>query len=303
MMGILTVGSVAFDSVKTPFGSEEEILGGSASYFSVAASYFTDVSMVAVVGDDFPSEHIKFFQGKGIDTSGLQRSGGKTFRWKGEYGFDMNTARTLDTQLNVFADFSPQLLSQHRSMEYLFLGNIDPDLQRTVLEQMQRPRVVACDSMNYWIDNKLDSLKRTLRLVDILIINDAETRQLGADSNLLRAAHRILSWGPKTLVIKRGEYGVLMINAESQFGAPAFPLEDVIDPTGAGDSFAGGFMGYVANARSTDDAALRKAIVFGSVMASFNVCQFGLLKLGDLTYPEIESRFRDFRRLTHFDDL
>jgi sugar/nucleoside kinase (ribokinase family) len=302
-MGILAVGSVALDSVKTPFGSHEEILGGSASYFSVAASYFTDVSVIAVVGEDFPHKHISFFQQKGIDTSGLQRREGKTFRWRGEYGFDLNTARTLETQLNVFADFSPQMLTAHRNLEYLFLGNIDPDLQRSVLEQMRRPKIVACDSMNYWIEHKLNSLKKTLSLVDILLINDAETRELGEDSNLMRSARRILSWGPKTLVIKRGEYGVLMINGKSRFGAPAFPLEDVMDPTGAGDSFAGGFMGYLASTGTDDDAALRKAIIFGSVMASFNVSEFGLKKLGDLMYPEIESRFREFRKLTHFEDI
>jgi sugar/nucleoside kinase (ribokinase family) len=302
-MAILVVGSVAFDSVKTPFGQEDEILGGSATYFSLAASYFTQVSLVAVVGDDFPENEIRMFQKKGIDTSGLQRKSGKTFRWKGEYGFDLNTARTLDTQLNVFADFSPVMRDEHRSIEFLFLGNIDPDLQREVLSQMNRPKLVACDTMNYWIDGKPESLKKTLSLVDVLVINDAETRQLAGEANLIRAARKILGWGPKTLVVKRGEHGALMVNAKSVFGAPAFPLEEVMDPTGAGDSFAGGFMGYLAACGAGDEAAMRKAVVFGSVMASFNVSEFGPRRLGDLTYPEIEERFREFRKLTHFEDI
>ncbi len=302
-MGILAVGSVALDSVKTPFGNEEEILGGSAIYFGMAASYFTQVALVAVVGIDFPARHVATLQKLGIDTSGLETRPGKTFRWKGEYGFDLNTAKTLDTQLNVFADFSPHLRQEQKKQDILFLGNIDPDLQRNVLDQMVRPRVVACDTMNYWINNKPDSLRKTLAMVDILLINDAETRQLGREANLLRAAREILAWGPKTLVIKRGEYGVLMIDGDSTFGAPAFPLEEVVDPTGAGDSFAGGFVGYLAATGSSDHAALRKAVVFGSIMASFNVSEFGPRRLATLTYAEIESRFREFRELTHFDDV
>jgi sugar/nucleoside kinase (ribokinase family) len=302
-MGILVVGSVALDSVKTPFGHREEVLGGSATYFSIAASYFTQVAIVAVVGEDFPDSHVAFLEQKGIDTSGLQRQKGKTFRWKGEYGFDLNTAKTLDTQLNVFAEFSPRMRPEHRGIEFLFLGNIDPDLQRSVLEQMNRPKLVACDTMNYWIDNRFEPLRKTLSLVDILIINDAETRQLAREPNLIKAARSILSWGPKTLVVKRGEYGALMIDSKSVFGAPAFPLEEVNDPTGAGDSFAGGFMGYLAACGTPDDSALRRAIVFGSVMASFNVSEFGPGRLGTLTYPEIEARFREFRKLTHFEDL
>lgn len=302
-MSILVVGSVALDSVKTPFGREEEILGGSATYFSIAASYFADTSVVAVVGEDFPPQHIASLQKLGIDTSGVETRPGKTFRWKGEYGFDLNTAKTLDTQLNVFADFAPTLRAGQRSREFLFLGNIDPDLQSNVLDQMEHPKVVACDTMNYWIVNKPDSLRRTLGRVDILLINDAETRQLAGEANLMRAARAILGWGPKTLVIKRGEYGALMVDNKSAFGAPAFPLEEVIDPTGAGDSFAGGFVGYLAATGSRDQAALRKAVVFGSVMASFNVSEFGPRRLATLTYAEIEARFREFRELMHFEDL
>ncbi len=302
-MGILAVGSVALDSVKTPDGFADEILGGSATYFSIAASFFAPVSIVAVVGEDFPDSAMAFLQTKGIDTAGVQKRQGKTFRWRGEYGQDMNTAKTLETQLNVFADFNPTMRNEHRSLEFLFLGNIDPDLQRSVLSQMQRPKLVACDTMNYWINNKKGSLLTTLSLIDILIINDAETRQLAEEINLIRAARKILTWGPKTIVVKRGEYGALMFGPKTVFGAPAFPVEDVVDPTGAGDSFAGGFLGYLAAAGAKDDAALRKAVVFGTVMASFSVSAFGPQRLADLTYTEIEARFNEFRKLTFFESV
>ncbi len=302
-MGILVVGSVALDSVRTPTGSEEDILGGSATYFSVSASYFAPVSVIAVVGEDFPEEHLTFLRTKGVDISGLQRKAGKTFRWKGEYGHDLNSATTLETQLNVFADFAPQMLPDHRNLEYIFLGNIDPDLQRDVLKQMNEPRAIICDTMNYWINHKRDSLLETLALVDILVINDAETRQLSGEVNLLKAARKILGWGPRTLVVKRGEYGALMVGAKSMFGVPAYPLDDVVDPTGAGDSFAGGFTGYLAACGSLDEAALRKAVVCGSVMASFNVSEFGPRRLGNLTYPEIKVRFQEFHRLTSFEHI
>ena len=302
-MGILVVGSVALDSVKTPSGAKSDVLGGAAMYFSVAASYFTEVSMVAVVGEDFPQEHIDFLQRKGIDTSGLQRQQGNTFRWKGEYGADLNSCKTLDTQLNVFADFSPRLLSTHREMEYLFLGNIDPSLQRSVLEQMNRPRLVACDTMNYWISNSRESLLKTLAQSDLLIINDGEARQLSGESNLVRAARNIADLGPKALVIKRGEHGALLFQSKSIFSVPAYPLEEVMDPTGAGDSFAGGLMGYLSATGVVDDASMRKAVVFGSVMASFNIMDFGPRKLGDLTFPEIEARFREFYKLSFFEDI
>jgi len=304
-MDILVVGSVALDTVKTPFGHAEEILGGSASYFSVAASYFTSVSLIAVVGEDFPDRHVAFFQQKGIDTSGLQRSRGRTFRWRGEYEFDLNTAKTLETQLNVFADFSPKIRNENRAPQYLFLANIDPGLQREVLAQMsQRPRVVGCDTMNYSIHHEHKSLERTLSLIDILIINDAETRELAGKSNIIQAARSIISQGPKVVVVKRGEYGALMIGAGPVFGVPAFPMEDVIDPTGAGDSFAGGFLGYLAaTGASFEDDALRKAVVFGTVMASFDVSALGLQRLGELTYTEIETRYREFRTLTRFEDV
>ena len=302
-MGILVVGSVALDTVKTPFGEEEEILGGSASYFSVAASYFTDVSMVAVVGSDFPEKHLSFFKKKGIDISGLQRQNGRTFRWKGEYGSDLNTRATLETQLNVFADFAPQLSETHCLKEFLFLGNIDPDLQTSVLKQMKQPRLIACDTMNYWIDGKPEALSNTLSMVDLLVINDEETRQLANERNLIRAARHILTMGPKIIVVKRGENGALMLSPYSLFGVPAFPEEDVRDPTGAGDSFAGGLLGYLSRSGRLDDSSLRKAVVFGSVLASFSIKGFGPGKLGNLAFEEIKSRYDDFHKFAYFEDM
>jgi sugar/nucleoside kinase (ribokinase family) len=300
-MGILVVGSAALDTVKTPFGTQDD--GGSATYFSIAASYFTDVSMVAVVGGDFPEEHISFLRRKGIDISGIQSNKGKTFRWKGEYGSDLNTRTALDTQLNVFADFEPKLSSAHRMHKYLFLGNIDPDLQFSVLEQMDQPKFVACDTMNIWINNKRDSLLKTLKRIDLLIINDEKARLLAGNSSILKAAKQILGMGPKKLVIKRGEYGAIMFSSRSIFTVPAFPIENVIDPTGAGDTFAGGLMGYLANLSTDDEISLRRAVVFGSIMASFNVTDFGAKQLGELTFKEIDSRYREFCRMTFFDNF
>jgi sugar/nucleoside kinase (ribokinase family) len=300
---ILVVGSVAFDSLKTPFGIADEILGGSATYFSVAASYFSSVRLVAVVGNDFHEKHLDVFRKHEVDIRGLAQVPGRTFRWKGEYGYDLNEARTLDTQLNVFETFKPVIPAEYRSSEYVFLGNIDPELQLNVLEQIKRPRVVACDTMNFWIKGKLEAVKRTIAHVDILIINDAETRMLANHPNLVRAARAILDMGPKTLIVKRGEYGVLMFHGKSVFGAPAFPLEDVYDPTGAGDTFAGGFMGALAHAADVTERAFRRGIIFGSVMASFNVERFGLERLTGLTRDEINERFREFKHLTHFEEV
>ncbi|MCA1796071.1 MAG: PfkB family carbohydrate kinase [Geobacteraceae bacterium] len=246
-MSILAVGSMAFDSVETPFGKAEEVLGGSATYFSTAASFFTPVDLVAVVGEDFPAEHIEFLQKRGVNTDGITRTSGKTFRWKGSYGYDLNEATTLDTQLNVLADFDPQLPKHYRDAKYVFLGNIDPELQLNVLKQVVRPEVVACDSMNFWIEGKPDALLETLKHVDILLINEAEVRQLAQEPNMVKAAHKVLAMGPTTLVVKQGEYGAVMFTAHSVFSAPAYPLEAVFDPTGAGDSFAGGFMGYLSS--------------------------------------------------------
>ncbi len=302
-MSILVVGSVALDTVRTPFGQAEEVLGGSATYFSAAASFFTDVRLVAVVGEDFPEHHLAFLRSRKVDLRGLQRVPGKTFRWVGEYGFDLNQARTLDTQLNVFASFAPKIPEEYRDSGVVFLANIDPDLQREVLRQVRRPALIAADTMNYWIVNKAESLRQTLGLVDTLLINDAETRQLASEVNLVHAAQKILAWGPKSLVIKRGEYGALMINKGDWFAAPALPLEEVRDPTGAGDCFAGGFVGYLGNSMNFDDASVRKAMIMGSVMASFNVEAFSLDRLRILTYEEIERRYRAFKRLAQFEDL
>jgi sugar/nucleoside kinase (ribokinase family) len=302
-MSILVVGSVALDTVRTPFGQADEALGGSATYFSAAASFFADVRLVAVVGEDFPDQHLEFLRSRKVDLGGLRRVPGKTFRWVGEYGFDLNQARTLETQLNVFADFAPQIPEAYRDSDVVFLANIDPDLQREVLRQVRRPALIAADTMNYWIANKAESLRQTLRLVDTLLINDAETRQLADEANLVQAARKILAWGPKSLVIKRGEYGALMVNNGNWFAAPALPLEVVRDPTGAGDCFAGGFVGYLANTMNFDDASVRKAMIMGSVMASFNVEAFSLNRLRTLTYEEIEARYRAFRRLAQFEDL
>jgi sugar/nucleoside kinase (ribokinase family) len=302
-MSLLVVGSVAFDSVKTPFGEVDEVLGGSATYFSTAASYFTDVAIVAVVGSDFPDRHLAFLKSRRIDVEGIEKREGKTFRWKGEYGYELNEARTLDTQLNVFQSFSPKLPESYKERKVVFLANIDPDLQREVLAQVRNPALIACDTMNFWIEGKRDSLLETLKPVDMLLINDGEARELSGEPNLVRAANRILSLGPKTLIIKRGEYGALMFSGSRIFSAPAYPLETVFDPTGAGDSFAGGFMGYLANTMNFSEPNIRRAIIFGSVMASFNVESFSLDRIKMLDYAEVESRYREFRRLTHFEDL
>ncbi len=302
-MSILVVGSVAFDSVETPFGKVENVLGGSATYFSTSASFFTDVNLVAVVGEDFPQEHTDFLRSRNIDLRGMVRESGKTFHWKGRYGYDLNEAQTLETHLNVFQTFKPQVPDEYRASEYLILANIDPDLQMEVLNQVPNPRVVACDTMNFWISSKPDALKRVIERVDFFIINEGEARQLSGESNLIKAARKILGLGAKTLIIKRGEYGVLMFAGSSVFAAPAYPLEEVFDPTGAGDTFAGGFMGYLANTGDLSEDGIRQAIVFGSVMASFNVEDFSLDRLKRLQYREIEERYRSFKSLTHFQGI
>jgi sugar/nucleoside kinase (ribokinase family) len=300
---LLVVGSVALDTVKTPFGEVSEVLGGSATYFSTAASYFTSVDLIAVVGEDFPLQHIAFLKSRSIDVTGLERRPGATFRWKGEYTHQLNEAYTLDTKLNVFETFRPKIPEAYRSPDLLFLGNIDPELQLDVLQKLPRPPVVACDTMNFWINGKREALWRVLEQVDILIINDGEARALGEDTNLVKVAQKVLARGPKHLIIKRGEYGVLMFNAKQMFGAPAFPLEDVRDPTGAGDTFAGGFLGYLAATGNRSGEAFKQAIIFGSVMASFTVEAFSLDRLRILDYKEVQERFRAFKRLTHFEDI
>ncbi len=303
MGNLLVVGSVAFDSVKTPFGEASNVLGGSASYFSTSASFFTPVNLIAVVGDDFPEEHLQFLASRGIDLEGLERRPGQTFRWRGEYSYQLNEAQTLETHLNVLETFRPKIPDRYTTPTTLFLGNIDPELQLDVLSKVQRPSVVALDTMNFWIDSKREALWKVLEKIDILMINDGEARALGQDSNLVQVAKGILARGPKTVIIKRGEYGVLMFQQKGIFGAPAYPLEAVKDPTGAGDTFAGGFMGYLTDTGNFSEAGIRQAIVFGSVMASFNVESFSLDRMKSLTREEIDERFRAFKHLTHFDDL
>ncbi|MEE9614678.1 MAG: PfkB family carbohydrate kinase [Thermodesulfobacteriota bacterium] len=303
-MSILVVGSVAFDSVETPFGKVEDALGGSGTYFSTAASHISEVSLVAVVGEDFPEEHIEMLRKRGVNVDGVERvKGGKTFRWKGRYDYDLNQAHTLDTQLNVFSDFNPTLPKGCEDLPFVFLANIDPELQLRVLDQVKSPRLVACDTMNFWIEGKPEALRRLFKRVDLVVINESEAREFAGEASLVKAARAILELGPRALIVKRGEYGSLMFNGTSVFSAPAYPLEDIYDPTGAGDSFAGGLMGYLANTDDLSEDNMRRAIIFGSVMASFNVEAFSLDRLGTLGIEEIRSRYREFKRLTHFEDL
>jgi sugar/nucleoside kinase (ribokinase family) len=300
-MSLLVVGSVAFDALETPRGKVDRTLGGAATYFSVAASHFAPVNLVGVVGDDFTAKDAAIFKGRKIDTAGLERAPGKTFFWAGRYSQDLNDRETLRTDLNVFADFRPKLPVSYRRSPYIFLANIDPALQLSVLQQVERrPKLVALDTMNYWIERTPAELARTLREIDILVINDGEARQLAGEHNLLRAAAAIARMGPKLLVVKRGEYGALLLNGRRMFSVPAYPLEEVCDPTGAGDSFAGGFMGYLAQAGRLNDEALRRAMVYGSVLGSFVVERFGLERLRTLRRAEIEARARQFLRLTRF---
>ena len=301
MAEVLVVGSVALDSVETPFGQAREVLGGAATYFSYAASFFTRVRLVAIIGDDFPAEHVALLRARGVDLTGLTTTRGRTFRWTGRYGYDLNEAKTLDTQLNVFADFRPVLDGGLRKVPYVFLANIDPELQLDVVRQMaERPRLVALDTMNFWIQGKREALLAVVREVDVITINDAEARQLAGEANLVKAARAIAAMGPRAVVVKRGEYGALMVADGEFFIMPAFPLESVYDPTGAGDAFAGGFMGYLASQDCFDHATMRHAMVYGSVMASFTVEDFSLDRLTRLRREEIEERcaaFHDLVRL------
>lgn len=298
---LLVVGSVAIDSVETPFGREEEAIGGSALYFSAAASLFARVRMVAVIGEDFPRAALRFLEDREVDLSGLVRAPGRTFRWKGRYGFDLNDAQTLETHLNVFEEFDPVLGQEHRAAPFVFLANIDPELQYRVLDQVEGPALIAADTMNFWIQGKRKALLRTLERVDLFVLNEAEARMLAEEPNLVRASQVIRSWGPKGVVIKRGEYGALYFSDGHLFAAPAYPLEALADPTGAGDSFAGGMMGYLASTGNVEPENVRRAIVFGSALASFNVEDFSFRRLQHLTYPEVAERFRQFKRLTHFE--
>lgn len=303
-MSILVVGSVAYDDLETPFGKKERVLGGAATHFSASASFFTPIRLVGVVGNDFETEELGFLKERGVDLSGLQiQKEGKTFHWKGRYGYDLNEAQTLETQLNVFAQFNPRLPQGFKKTPHVFLANIDPELQLGVLSQVEKPKLTAMDTMNFWIEGKLPQLKKTLSRVDILFVNEAEARQLSGEYNLVKGAHKIQSWGPKTVVIKRGEYGALLFADRFIFSAPGYPLENIKDPTGAGDSFAGGFLGYLASrGAKLEPGNLKQATVFGSVMASFQVEEFGLDRMKQLTKKEINERFQAFKALCHFEE-
>jgi hypothetical protein len=303
MNAVLVVGSVAFDTVETPFGRADRVLGGSASFFAVAASFFVPVNLVGVVGRDFGEKQLAAFRGRTIDLEGLERMEGETFHWQGRYSYDLNSRETVCTDLNVFEFFKPKIPGRYRDSEHVFLGNIDPVLQRDVLAQVERPRLVACDTMNFWISGKPGELRKTLAKVDILLVNDAEARELSGEWNLVKAARAIRAMGPRTLVVKKGEHGVLMFSDEGSFAAPAYPLEKVFDPTGAGDTFAGGFVGYLASAPDHSEAVLRQAVIVGSVLASFCVEAFSLDRLLQLTRREIEERFGLFQGLTRFEAL
>ncbi|MDI6739845.1 MAG: PfkB family carbohydrate kinase [Candidatus Edwardsbacteria bacterium] len=300
-MSIVVVGSIALDSVRTPHGERKESLGGSALYFASAASFFSPVSLIGVIGEDFPRDDIRFLAKRGVDLSGLEITKGQTFRWTGSYQNDMNEATTHATHLNVFQSFRPKLSPAHEKAEFVFLANIDPALQRDVIAKVKRPKAVGCDTMNFWITGKRNELLKTLKQVDIMFINDAEARMLAGVPNLVRAAKMIRAMGPRTVVIKKGEHGAMLFTGRTVFAIPAYPMKEVFDPTGAGDSFAGGFMGYLASQGRITDDVLRRAMVYGSAMASFNVEKFSMDQLKTLTKPEIRQRFKEFRKLTSFE--
>lgn len=303
-MGLLIVGSIALDTVATPFDRIDNALGGSAVYVSLAASYFSGpVYMVGVVGEDFDKEHIKLLEDHHIDLDGLKIvEGGKTFRWSGKYHYDLNVRDTLLTELNVFASFDPVIPEKYRKSRFVLLGNIDPDLQLKVLDQMENPSFVICDTMNFWIEGKKAELLEVLKKVDVLIINDSEARLLAQEPNLIKAARMIRAMGPEYLIIKKGEHGALLFSEDTVFSAPAYPLENIYDPTGAGDSFAGGFVGYLHKTQDIGIENLKRAVVFGSAMASFCVEKFSTKGLENLTYLQVHDRFREFLKLSKVDD-
>jgi sugar/nucleoside kinase (ribokinase family) len=298
-MTLVVVGSVALDSIHTPFGETADALGGSAVYFSVAGSLLHRVHVVGVVGDDYPVAELDRLASRGIDWSGVERAKGESFRWKGKYSYDLQSRETLETRLGVFADFQPKLPKALHAAKFVFLGNIDPELQLSVLDQITSPTLVVCDTMNYWIQSKKSALMDLLRRVDILMVNDGEARELSGDWNIHRAGRWILAHGPKRVVIKQGEFGALLIEPGRTFYVPAYPLEEVFDPTGAGDAFAGGFMGYLARAGAADSDNLRRAMVYGAAMGSFAVSQFGIKGFDGVTAVEVEKRVRAFHDLTH----
>jgi len=303
-MSLLAIGTVAFDAIETPFGKTDKIVGGAATFITLSASYFhKNINLVAVVGDDFPSQAIDMMQSKGIDTQGLQiKKGEKTFFWKGKYHNDMNTRDTLDTQLNVLATFDPIIPESYQDCEFLMLGNLQPSIQLAVIERLKnKPKLVVLDTMNFWMDIALDELKLVLKKIDVLTINDEEARQLTGEYSLVKAAQKILAMGPKYLIIKKGEHGALLFDQHQVFFAPALPLEDVFDPTGAGDTFAGGFIGYLAETRDISFDNMKRAVIFGSAMASFCVEKFGTERLTELTQEEVDDRVQQFIDLVQFD--
>ncbi len=301
---VLIVGSVALDSVKTPLGQVENALGGAAVYSSVAASFFSPVMIVGVVGEDFPKEHLSYLETRGIDIRGVQIQPGKSFRWAGTYEYDLNQAHTLSTELNVFETFRPTIPEAYKSAEYVFLANIDPELQLEVLDQVKSPKLVACDTMNFWITSKPEKLKEVLARVDVAFLNDAEARQLVGTGSLVKAAMEIRAMGPKSVVIKKGEHGALTFcDSDRCFAAPSYPLEEVVDPTGAGDTFAGGFIGYLASTGDTSEQNIRKAVVYGSTLASYNVEGFSLDRMRKLTDDDITTRYNEFKSMVFFEHM
>jgi sugar/nucleoside kinase (ribokinase family) len=299
-MSVLVVGTVAFDSIETPFGAAERILGGSAAYFALGASFFAPVRIVGVIGEDFPQDYLDIFTQRKIDIEGIQRAQGDTFHWRGRYHEDINLRDTIELHLNVLAGFEPKLPESYRDAEYVFLGNIDPNMQMEVLRQIRRVKLVVLDTMDHWIRESQAELKKVLGRTEILVVNDSEARLLSGYENIVKAARAILKMGPKMVLIKRGEYGVLQFSDSSMFATPAYPLEEVFDPTGAGDSFAGGFLGQLARSGDQGQGGLRRAIVYGSVVASFTVEDFGVKRLTDVSLAEIEERYQRFVQLTDF---
>jgi sugar/nucleoside kinase (ribokinase family) len=299
-MSVLVVGTVAFDSIETPLGSVERVLGGSASYFALGASYFAPVRIVGVIGQDFPQDYLDLFTQRGVDIQGIKQERGDTFHWRGRYHEDINLRDTIELHLNVLAGFEPQLPESYRDAEYVFLGNIDPVMQLEVLNQLRRMKLVVCDTMDHWIRESAAELRKVLQRIEMLVLNDSEARLLSGYNNMVQAARAILRMGPKMVLIKRGEYGVLQFSDSTVFATPAYPLEEVFDPTGAGDSFAGGFMGQLARSGDLSEGGLRRAIVYGSVVASFTVEDFGVKRLTDLSLPQIEERYQRFVELTDF---
>lgn len=302
-MSLLVVGSVALDTIETPFGRAENTLGGSATFFSAAASFFSRVHLVGVVGQDFPVGDLQFLEGRRVDLSGLEQRDGESFRWSGVYNYDLNSRETLETRLGVFAEFKPKIPESIREAKWLFLGNIDPVLQLDVLRQLKGPELVVCDTMNYWIESKRDELLELMERVDVLMVNDSEARELSGEYNLLKAARWIQSIGPAMVVVKKGEHGAILFTGDLIFYAPGFPLEEVFDPTGAGDAFAGGFVGYLARTGSLTPDNLRRAVVTGSALGSFAVERFGVDRLRDLSRAEIYDRVTRFRELTAFEQI